>query len=89
MRILCGYKYLIDHLENNYLSASYKDPVIQNNFIEIRGNVLQEQIVGQINKLKCFSVLVDETTDIPCFEQFSLCTRYLDVENGELKEDFF
>jgi len=49
----------------------------------------------KINKSKCFSVLVDETTDISCFEQLSLCVRYLeqiiDAKNDisyVLKEDF-
>ncbi|KAF0765422.1 52 kDa repressor of the inhibitor of the protein kinase-like, partial [Aphis craccivora] len=95
MRVSCGDKNLIDHFENNKLNAFYLSPLIQNNFIEICGKIIQEQIVEKINKSKCFSVLVDETTDISCFEQLSLCVRYLeqsiDAKNDItyiLKEDF-
>ncbi|KAE9522168.1 hypothetical protein AGLY_017428, partial [Aphis glycines] len=70
-------------------------PLIQNNFIEICGKIIQEQIVEKINKSKCFSVLVDKITDISCFEQLSLYVQYLeqsiDAKNDityVLKEDF-
>jgi len=95
MSVSCGDKNLIDHFENNKLNAFYLSPLIKNNFIEICGKIIQEQIVEKINKSKCFSVLVDETNDISCFEQLSLCVRYLeqiiDAKNDisyVLREDF-
>ncbi|KAL4085322.1 hypothetical protein QTP88_027181 [Uroleucon formosanum] len=97
MRISCEDKNLTYHIENQALNASYISPMIQNNFINICGKIIQDQLVNKINQAKCFSVLVDETTDVSRVEQLSLCVRYLDnnlniekneINNYVLKEDF-
>ncbi|XP_050065451.1 zinc finger MYM-type protein 1-like [Aphis gossypii] len=36
------------------------------------------KIVKDVNASKCFSVLVDETTDISTIEQMAMCVRYVD-----------
>jgi len=72
----------------------YISPKIQNNFITICGKIIQDNLVCKINAAKSFSVLVDETTEIFCVEQLTLCIRYLDsVETTDtinyiLREDF-
>lgn len=73
----------------------YINPRIQNNFIEICGKIIQDNLVCKINAAKSFSVLVDETTDISRIEQLTLCIRYLDsvktitvTINYVLREDF-
>jgi len=67
MLVSCGDKYLIDHMENKKLDKSNLIHVlwalIQNNFIDICGKIIQKLIVEKINKSKCISVLVDETID--------------------------
>ncbi|KAL4122845.1 hypothetical protein QTP88_015112 [Uroleucon formosanum] len=97
MRISCEDKNLTYHIENQALNASYISPMIQNNFINICGKIIQDQLVNKINQAKCFSVLVDETTDVSRVEQLPLCVRYLDnnlniekneINNYVLKEDF-
>lgn len=97
MRISCEDKNLTYHIENQALNASYISPMIQNNFINICGKIIQDQLVNKINRAKCFSVLVDETTDVSRVEQLSLCVRYLEnnlniekneINNYVLKEDF-
>ncbi|KAL4154001.1 hypothetical protein QTP88_001834 [Uroleucon formosanum] len=97
MRISCEDKNLTYHIENQALNASYISPMIQNNFINICGKIIQDQLVNKINQAKCFSVLVDETTDVSRVEQLSLCVRYLDnnlniekneINNYVLKENF-
>lgn len=45
IRVACGYKYLIDQLENKKLNASYLSSLFQNNFIDTCGKIVQEQIV--------------------------------------------
>jgi len=52
--------------------------MIQNNFINICGKIIQDQLDNKINQAKYFSVLVDETTDISRVEQLSLCVHYLE-----------
>ncbi|XP_025420070.1 zinc finger MYM-type protein 1-like [Sipha flava] len=97
MRISCEDKNLTYHIENQALNASYISPMIQNNFINICGKIIQDQLVNKINQAKCFSVLVDETTDVSRVEQLSLYVRYLEnnlnikkneINNYVLKEDF-
>lgn len=97
MRVSCEDKNLTYHIENQALNATYISPMIQNNFINICGKIIQDQLVNKINQAKCFSVLVDETTDVSRVEQLSLCVRYLDnnlntknneINNYVLKEDF-
>lgn len=97
MRISCGYKDLTDHIDNKHMNATYLSPLIQNNFIDICGKIIQDEIVEKINSAKCFSILVDETTIIFLCEQLSLCVRYstknIDINNDYintyfLREDF-
>ncbi|XP_030751391.1 zinc finger MYM-type protein 1-like [Sitophilus oryzae] len=94
MRLSCGDKDLIEHIEGQSLNAMYISPIIQNNIIQICGKMIQEQIVSRINKSKYFSILMDETTDISRIEQLSLCVRYIDSneQNGNpvyiMREDF-
>lgn len=89
-RISSGDNDLKKHFEAPSLNQLYTSPIIQNEIIEICGKIIQEEIVKKINESKSFSILADETTDISGVEQFSLCARYIDFNNGNpiLKEDF-
>jgi hypothetical protein len=48
---------------------------MQNELIAICGRQLQQVIVSECNSATCFSVIADETTDVPTTEQISLCLR--------------
>ncbi|KAJ8880980.1 hypothetical protein PR048_017453 [Dryococelus australis] len=67
-------------------NAMYKSPKIQNQIIDICGDIINENIVHKLNKAKCFAVLVDETTDIRTVEQFSLCVRWLHLTGQGIAE---
>ena len=58
-------------------NAQYVSPRIQNEIISVCNELILERLVDSINRSRFFSVLADETTDISCQEQLSLCTRYL------------
>lgn len=79
---------LVKYLETQRLS--YTSPQIQNEIIEICGEVILEKIVSKINQAECFSILADDTTDVSGIEQFSLCARYTDEINETIvmREDF-
>ncbi|XP_031358557.1 zinc finger MYM-type protein 1-like [Photinus pyralis] len=64
MRIKCGDDRLIKHVENVALNASYVSSKIQNELINICGEIVQKQIVKNVNDAQVFSILVDETADI-------------------------
>lgn len=78
---------LKQHLENSAQNAKYISPEIQNEVIEVCGNLVQKKLVQEINSSDCFAILADETMDISGKEQFSLCIRYIS-QNSMLKEDF-
>jgi len=94
MRISCEDKNLTHHIENQALNCKYISPMFRNNFINICGKIIQDQLVNKTNQAKCFSVLVDEASDVSRVERLSLCVRYLDnierneINNYVLKEDF-
>jgi len=71
-------------------STRYISPKIQNELIEICGELITEKIVSKINAAGCVSILADETSDVSGIEQFSLCARYTENTNSvvTLREDF-
>lgn len=89
-RIACGDQIIKKHIEADSAKMQYTSPMIQNELIDICGNIIIEKIVSKMNSAECFTVLADETTDISGKEQFSLCARYVDDSSGSpvLREDF-
>ncbi|XP_055308167.1 uncharacterized protein LOC129572247, partial [Sitodiplosis mosellana] len=77
-----GDEILKKHLQMSKLR--YTSPKVQNEIIQIAGNIILDKIVAKINKSKYFSVLADETTDISGVEQFSICARYVDKVNDKM-----
>ena len=49
---------------------------MQNKIISICNDLILKRLVDSINRFRFFSVLADETTDISCQEQLTLCARY-------------
>ncbi|XP_033221203.1 zinc finger MYM-type protein 1-like [Belonocnema kinseyi] len=60
-------------LENSNENALYISPTIQNEIFDACNDVIRNQIVNKVNALSCFVIIADETQDIACIEQFSLC----------------
>lgn len=87
-RISSGDVNLQKHLENT--KTRYTSPLIQNEIINICGNVILDKIMTKAIDSKYFSIMADETTDVSGIEQFSFAIRYVDktVEKKCLREDF-
>lgn len=77
------------HLESDTRNK-YLSPHIQNEIINICGDILIKKLVTKVNESKCFSVLADETSDVSVSEQLTICVRYLSGtdSNIEINEDF-
>lgn len=90
LRMASGDNHLKKHLGTTSSTTRYTSPQIQNELIEICGNIITEKLVMKINATRNFSILADETTDISGIEQFSMCVRYIEVidDNKVMKEDF-
>lgn len=78
-------QHVLSHSKNNALYTSWN---IQNEIIEISNDLILENLVKNINSSMYFSVLVDETTDISCIEQMTLCVRCIDSTFSIIEELF-
>lgn len=73
------------HLTNHRKRAvSYLSHSTQDEFVELIGNAVREQIVKDINNAKYYSMLLDTTPDISRKEQLSEIIRYLHLENDKV-----
>ncbi|KAF2888183.1 hypothetical protein ILUMI_17990, partial [Ignelater luminosus] len=81
---------LSEHLATSKKNALYTSPQIQNEIINICGEIIQHKIIEEVKKAHLFSILGDETTDIAHVEQVSLCLRYVDLKDvkHQVKEMF-
>ncbi|CAG9825753.1 unnamed protein product [Phaedon cochleariae] len=64
-------------------NALYTSPQIQNEIIDISGEIIQHKIIEEVKRAKLFAILADETTDIARVEQVSLCLRYVDSNDDK------
>lgn len=87
-RLASGDVTLQNHFENN--KVQYTSPKIQNDIIELCGNIILDKIVSKVHQSQFFCIMADETTDVAGIEQFTLCVRYVDDSDNiaVLREDF-
>ena len=71
-------KVLSDHLKSAGGNATYTSKTIQNELIEICGDIIRDKILAKIRQAKYFSVIADEATDVSNDEQLSISIRYVD-----------
>ena len=69
-------------------NAKYTSKTTQNELIFECGEYIKERIIYEIKKSKYFSVLADETTDIPNTKQVDLAIRYVDSRVKCITEKF-
>lgn len=81
---------LRNHVTTCPKNASYLNPEIQYELLDLSSRQIQDVIVKEINSSKCFSVIADETTDVAGISQMALCARYVTkLENRHvIKESF-
>ncbi|KAL4153196.1 hypothetical protein QTP88_001029 [Uroleucon formosanum] len=92
--ILCGRQEIFLRGHKDYGKIDMKCSLNQGNFRAILkyrayGDEMLKHIITikDVNASKCFSVLVDETTDISTIEQMAMCVRYVD-DNDCIHERF-
>ena len=88
-----GDRELEDHLASAGKNSTMISKTIQNEMISIVGKTICSKIIEKVQKLKFFSILCDETTDMSKTEQLSISIRYVDQIEGTnirhcLREDF-
>ncbi|KAJ8933245.1 hypothetical protein NQ314_014141 [Rhamnusium bicolor] len=78
---------LSEHLGTCRKSAKYTSHQVQNELIEICGNIVRKNIVKEVNRSEGFSLLADESADIFGKEQLSIGVRFVDALNN-IREEF-
>jgi len=86
-RIDSGDNILSNHFDTASGKSKYVSHRIQNEIIQICGQVIRNDIVSQVNNSVAFSLLADETADIAGKEQLSIGVRYIDI-NYVVHEEF-
>ncbi|XP_075037461.1 52 kDa repressor of the inhibitor of the protein kinase-like [Mixophyes fleayi] len=76
---------LRDHLQNSAKNSRYTSWRIQNEIIDICGNILTRKIVGDVDDF--FTVIADETADCSNKEQLALIIRFIS-KHGYIREEF-
>lgn len=68
---------LLQSLQKHPCNATYLSPEIQNELLQIMGNIIRHQIQQEVNKVGFFTLLCDETRDISKKEQMTIVLRYV------------
>ena len=89
-RVDAGDHVLKNHLETTGKNCTYISKTIQNELIQICGNIVAEKIIEEAKQSVYYSILCDETTDSSHKEQLCLCVRFVSESEGRhtLKEEF-
>ncbi|KAF2886915.1 hypothetical protein ILUMI_19261, partial [Ignelater luminosus] len=87
-RIESGDKVLQSHLSESKSTEKYISVRVQNELINICGQIMREQIIEPARKFKSFAILADESADISGVEKMSLGIRYVDVITENILEEF-
>ena len=67
-------------------TAKYTSPMIQNDILDIMGDIIQDKICVDINEAGMYSILVDKTKDCSKVEQLAIILRYVDLRSAEVHE---
>lgn len=55
----------------------FSSPDVQNELVQLMGNHVANEIAKEIKKASCYSIMIDETSDISNREQAVFCFRYI------------
>ncbi|KAL4152760.1 hypothetical protein QTP88_000593 [Uroleucon formosanum] len=87
VELLSKYDKTLEELISNHTkrSVNYLSPTIQNEFVNLLGKKVRNEILSRIRKSKYYSLLFDCTPDVSHNEQMSEIIRYVYIANGKVK----
>nr|CAI5855855.1 unnamed protein product [Callosobruchus analis] len=85
LRIDSGDNKLKSHFEKCRRNAIYTSPRIQNELINLCGEVIQENVISEVRKTMAYSILADETADVSGKEQLSIGVQFYDESKKLVK----
>lgn len=89
-RIQSGDTLLAEHLQSadQHRNALYTSKTIQNEVIDICGNIIRETILDEVRAARFFSIMVDEATDAANDDQLTVSLRYVHPSTRKIEERF-
>lgn len=86
-RVQSGDTVLAEHLQSasRHRNALYTSKTIQNEVIDICGQVIRNTVLAEVRAARFFSLMVDEATDAANDEQLAVSIRY--VKPSALRKD--
>lgn len=81
LRIDAGDVQLQNHLERAKKNANYQSVQIQNELINICGDIVRDEIIEKVKQAEAYTILADETADISGVEQLSIGLRYFSEDS--------
>ena len=85
--MLCGGAYLKSYLDRTGGNAVYTSYIAVVEFMEALGTWVEEFLMKRHHQASCFSIMVDECTDIATIEEMTVFCRW--EEEGSPEENFF
>lgn len=87
IELLGKYDKTLEELISNHKkrSVNYLSPQIQNEFVNLLGQNVRNEILLRIRKSKYYSLLFDCTPDVSHNEQMTEIIRYVYIANGKVK----
>ena len=77
-----------DMMQHGPKNALYISPDIQNDILQIMGDMVRSMICNRFQNAGFFTLMADESKDCSKREQFSIVFRYADVDTGTIYERF-
>ena len=69
---------LAEYLQSANRNALYTNKTIQNQFIEVCGNIIRNTILEHVRTANQFSIMADEATNSANDEQLAISLRYIE-----------
>ena len=81
-----GDKQLHEDINNVPGNCELRSPSIQNEIIQVCGDIIKESILTDIKKAGIYSIIADSTADASTMEQLVIAMRYV-TEDGTMREE--
>ena len=77
---------LAEHLHSGDRNSLYTSKTIQNELIEICGDIIRNTILKQVHAANLFSIMANKATDSANDEQLAISWRYVNQSSQKIEE---
>lgn len=88
LQVKAGDQSLKQHFDEGRKNACYTSRWIQNEIIDLGGQVIKREIINDAKHVGTYSIIGDESRDISGKEQLSIGIRFCDQKKQVVREEF-